>query len=159
MSFSKPYVTVTVPFAGALSADEVRSVVLPFAANLESVTATVGTAPTGAAAEFDVLNNAGASVLGNATAANVSIAAAATTSAVVGAKNALVADGVTSFDHSDAPNAVSSGINVLGGWLTVDDTAPIAAYAAGDKVQVKVLQVGSTVAGSDAVVLLTFQKA
>lgn len=92
--------------------------VAPRAGQVTAVTAVVGTAPTGAAAIFDVLKN-GVSVFG----ANAKPTVAVSTTV--------------------APRAAAP------------DSA-LAKFAAGDVLSLSVTQIGSTVAGSDADVVVEY---
>lgn len=140
MSLAGSYFLVPLSVSGAVTAGAQPGAVLPFAARLVSVTANVGTAPTGAALEVNVTRNATA-VTGtsDSTGGPVTIAAGTTASPIV-----------------TAAVSVSPGQNVYA--PTVKDNSDIADFAAGDVVALNVAQVGSTVAGSNLVVMLAFQK-
>ena len=124
--------------AGALTvAAGAVGYVLPFPADLVSVTATVGTAPTGAAILVDVNRN-GTTVFTDQD-DRPTIAISATSSGVVKNEPALPAG--TNYIYTPYPTAV-----------------PLGAFAEGDKVTVDVDQIGSGTAGSNLGVVLTFAK-
>lgn len=135
-----PYFVIPLSVSGALTTGVKPVLVLPHAARLVAVAGSVGTAPTGAALNFHVQRN-GVSVTGagDTPAGPVTIAAGATVSPVV-----VVTPGVAPGQNVYAP--------------TVRDTADIAVFQAGDTIGLDVIEIGSTVAGSDLVVSLAFQK-
>jgi hypothetical protein len=122
---------VHVPIAGALSVSSgVLRYVLPFDAECVDIQGQVTTAPTGANATFAVKVNG-------------------TSKATV----TVVAGGSVATEIKTLPGA-TPGTNVI----TTPYPDPVAVFKAskGDYVTVDVTQVGSTVAGSNAVLALTF---
>lgn len=106
---------------------------VPFNAELVSVYAQVGTAPTGADLLLNVRKNGVALFSGTG--------------------RVKVAAGSTSGKLAEV-NPVASGQNYIGG--AVPNTPALGLYSAGDSVSVDVEQIGSTVAGSNLGVTLFF---
>lgn len=130
MSSGQDVSVVYVPVSGALTVSTgVLRYVVPFAAEVVDVQAQVDTAPTGADAHFSLKVN--------------------------GAVKATVVVPATSHAATELRTTpgVAPGANVPGG--EVPNPTPVASVSKGDYLTVDVTQVGSTVAGSNAVLALT----
>jgi hypothetical protein len=125
--------------SGALTAGAgVLRYPVPFAAEVVQVDLHVNTAPTGADLILDVNKN-GTSVWAADQTKRVKVLAT---------QNAATPVKVT-------PGVVN-GTNVPG--IPVPSATPVATFAAGDYITVDVDQIGSTVAGSNAVLVLTLRR-
>lgn len=149
MSTEQEIFTVEIPISGTLAVG-VGLLEYPMSTNAQliSATATVGTAPTGAAAIFTVKKN-GTALTPNST-LTVPVSANVSNSLSVAAytdKTATVLGNLT------------QGASALGTYTFYDRTqVPVTTAVPGDLFTVDVTQVGSTVAGANAVISLMFIK-
>jgi hypothetical protein len=122
---------IAIPVSGTLAvANGALFYTVPVNADLVRVDVQVGTAPTGASAVFKVAQNGVDGVV------------------------ATVAATTKSVSVLQAANA-NQGVNYI--YPKAPASPPLASFAAGDTVSVDITQVGSTVAGSNAVVTLLFE--
>lgn len=134
--FNETFV-ISVPVAGTLTAAAGDlEYPVPFPAELASVHASVGTAPTGAALLIDVNKN-GSTIFSDQD-DRVSIAVSETSASA----------------KTSAP--LAAGTNYI--YTPYPTTTPLASFDEGDTVSVDVDQIGSSVAGADLVVVLSFVK-
>jgi hypothetical protein len=134
------FIILPVSIAGALTTSSALNFPVPFAGEVVGVSSVLGTGNTGA----DLLVNVTVAGTGvwTATADKVTHVAAATAGTVVSKAVA-------------SPVAAGTNYNTK---AIFPSATPIASFAAGQTVGVKVDQVGSTVAGSDLRVLLIVVK-
>lgn len=144
---------IQIPVSGALTvAAGALKYTVPFDSEIVRVDATVGTAPTGAAAIFDVNKNGTTIFTNQANRPTIAIGASAATPVKV-TRGVAVNPG----PGTNQPNDTGVGyVNVVAG--VVPNDTPVGAFAAGDTVSVDVDQIGSTVAGSNAVITLTLRR-
>lgn len=127
-----------IPVAGALTvAPGVLRYVVPFACELVEVRVTASTAPTGADLIFDIDKN-GTTIFTDQT------------------KRPKILAGAFASAPIKVTPGVAPGANVI--TSPVPDAVPVATFAAGDYVTINVEQIGSTVAGSNAVVTLVLAR-
>jgi hypothetical protein len=131
-------VVFPVVLAGALTAGAgVLRYPLPFAAEVVQVDLHVNTAPTGADLILDINKNG-------------------TTVFTDQSKRPKVLATTFAATPVKVTPGVAAGANVPG--IPVPSATPVATFAAGDYITVDVDQIGSTVAGSNAVLLLTLRR-
>lgn len=144
---------INIPLAGALTAAAgVLRYPVAFNAEVVEVRATVNTAPTGAALLFDINKNGTTVFTDQAKRPTVAINGFAATPVKV--TRGVAANGTPGTNQ---PNDTGVGyVNVIGAVVPSD--TPVATFEAGDYITVDVDQVGSTVAGSNAVVTLVLRR-
>lgn len=151
---SNNLVEYTIPISGALAVGAgVLPYPVPFPAEIVQVDVAINTAPTGADLILDIKKN-GTTIFpaGGATRPTVPAGTKA-------AQTIKITPGVAKNPGpgTNQPNDTGVGyVNVNGG--VVPSPTPVASLVAGDVLTVDVAQVGSTVAGSNAVVSLLLKR-
>jgi uncharacterized protein YuzE len=150
---SNNLVEYTIPLAGALSAGAgVLRYPVPFAAEIVQVDVAINTAPTGADVLLDINKN-GTTIFTDQTKRPKIVAGTNAAASVKVTRGVAVNPG----PGTNQPNDTGVGyVNVNGGVVPSD--TPVATLAAGDYITVDVDQIGSTVAGSNAVVSLLLKR-